>query len=77
VLTLMGAAVMAATSVGYSGGLEHYRGLLAKILMALVISSVIMVVLSLDRPRGYLLKVSQEPLVQVREAINEKLERTK
>lgn len=68
---------MAAISVGYSGGLEHYRGLLAKILMALVISSVIMVMLSLDRPRGYLLKVSQEPLMQVREEMNHEIEGTK
>jgi hypothetical protein len=68
---LMGAAVIASTSVGYSGGLERHRGLLAKIVLALTISCVIMVMLSLDRPRGKILSVSQEPLMQVREAMNQ------
>jgi len=74
---LMSAAVIAATSVGYSGGIERHHGMLAKILMALTVSSVIMVMLSLDRPRGDLLRVSQEPLMQVREAMNQEIEGTK
>jgi len=73
---LMGAAVIAAASVGYSGGLERHRGMLAKILLALTVSGVIMVMLSVDRPRGNLFRVSQDPLIQVREAMNQEIEGT-
>ncbi|NLH16673.1 MAG: hypothetical protein GX455_08845 [Phycisphaerae bacterium] len=73
---LMGAAVMAAASIGYSGGLKRHRGVLAKILLALTVSCVIMVMLSLDRPGGRLLKVSQDPLIQAREAMSPKMEGT-
>lgn len=73
---LMGAALMAAASIGYSGGLERHRGVLAKILLALTVSCVIMVMLSLDRPGGHLLKVSQDPLIQVRGDMNLEMEGT-
>jgi hypothetical protein len=73
---LMGAAVMAAASIGYSGGLERHRGVLAKVLLALTVSCVIMVMLSLDRPGGRLLTVSQDPLILVRQAMNPEMEGT-
>ncbi len=73
---LMAAAVVVAASIGYSGGFEHHRGILANLLVALTVSCVIMVMLSLDRPRGRLLNVSQDPMIQARAIMNPESEGT-
>jgi len=67
---LLVTSIVTSGTIGYSGGLDAQRGLAAKVLMAALVAGTIMVMLALDRPRGYLLQVSQWPIVQVQWMLN-------
>lgn len=66
---LFGAALTAAVSVGFSGGLGRHRGQPARILLTLLVSGTIYVILDLDRPQSGLIRVDQTPLLQVKEML--------
>jgi hypothetical protein len=66
---LFGAAVTAIVAVGFSGGLSHHRGMLARFMMIILVCGTIYVILDLEQPRRGLIQVSQAPLVRVKQII--------
>ena len=55
--------------LGYSGGLEGGRPLLATVSMSLLIVLVIFIIIDLDRPRRGLIEVSQESMLDLASSV--------
>ena len=60
---------IAGSVLGYSGGLEGGRPLLATIAMSVLIVLVIFIIIDLDRPRRGLIEVSQESMLDLLGAV--------
>jgi hypothetical protein len=68
-ILLFAAAIMSMGSVGAGGGLGGRRNVIATV-AAVLIASVIIVIVDLDRPGLGLIKVSQQSLIRVRDSLN-------
>ncbi|MDE2378745.1 hypothetical protein [Bradyrhizobium sp.] len=68
-LALFGIAAVGAAFTGYGRGLEARRTRLPLYLMALLLSSVILLILDLDRPTAGFIEVSQQPMVDTAASI--------
>jgi hypothetical protein len=69
VLLLLAGSVLALGMVGYANGLSEKRGLISALAVIVALSVVTTLVVDLDRPRDGLLRVSQQPLIDVIERI--------
>ena len=58
-------ALLAVNMVGYTLGLGRQRQLYSTSMLALAITVVMVVVLDLDRPRRGLVRVSQQPMIEL------------
>ena len=61
--------IIAGAVLGYSGGLEGGRPLLATVAMSVLIVLVIFIIIDLDRPRRGLIEVSQESMLDLGNAV--------
>jgi hypothetical protein len=61
---------LAMISMGYLAGIAGKRANLVNFALGLAFSSVLFLIIDLDRPREGLLKVSQQPLVELRQKIS-------
>lgn len=62
-------AVLAASLVGYSFGLARKRQPYSMAVLSIAITIVLAVILDLDRPRSGLIRVSQQPMIDLRAQI--------
>ncbi len=69
-LMIMAVAIATATVVGYNSGLGNRRNLLATITLVIVIVVTTWVIIDLDRPRGGLILVSQQTMIDLQETMN-------
>lgn len=69
-LLLFGGAIVAMAAVGFAGGIGNHRGTVGKYLLAALIAGTIFIVLDLDRSRRGIFKISQEPIVHLKELLN-------
>lgn len=63
---LFAAAVIAMCAVGLVGGLGAYRGMTARVLLAILLGGTIFIILDLDQPRHGFTKIDQTPLLQLK-----------
>jgi hypothetical protein len=68
-LLLLLVALLAAMLVGYGCGFANRRHLLSTSVLALLIGTVIVVIIDLDRPARGLIRVSQESMIRLRESM--------
>jgi hypothetical protein len=64
---LFGAAMTAMFALGYSGGLTQQRGILLRIMIALIVCGTVFTILDLDTPRRGLIQVEQTPMLRVKQ----------
>jgi hypothetical protein len=64
-LLLLGGSSLTLGMVGYSAGLTRQRGLISAVVLTFTLTTVLMLVVDLDRPRDGFLQVSQQPLLDV------------
>jgi hypothetical protein len=64
-------SVLGVGMVGYGAGLAGRRPIVVAALMILALTTTLVLVIDLDRPREGLLQVSQRPLIEVEAKINE------
>jgi len=62
-------AALAMGLTGYSCGLVGHRNLLPTVIASILIASVVLLIVDLDRPRRGLIRVSQQSMVRLRESI--------
>ncbi len=70
VLLLFGGTILAMATVGFAGGIANHRMMVGKWLLVILIGGTIFVVLDLDRPRRGIFRISQEPIVHLKELLN-------
>lgn len=63
-------AILAIGSVGYQIGLFHARYIVITLLLILTFSSVLILIVDLDRPQEGFIKVNQQPLIDLMDKIN-------
>jgi hypothetical protein len=69
-ILLYGAAIVSMGLVGSGWGLGGRRNLMSTVAAALLIASVILVIVDLDRPGRGLIKVNQQSLIRLRDSLN-------
>jgi hypothetical protein len=69
VLLLLGGSILALGMVGYSSGLTGRRSLASAVVLVIALSAVTVLVVDFDRPREGLLRVNQQPLIDVQQQI--------
>jgi hypothetical protein len=69
ILALFAVAAVAGAFAGYASVLETGRAVIAVYVMGLVVTSVIMLILDLDRPTAGFIDVSQQPMIDVARSI--------
>ena len=72
VLVLMIGAVLTMGVVGYSAGLTTRRGMVGAVVLIFALSTVLTLVIDLDRPREGFLQVSQQPLIDLHEELGDR-----
>jgi hypothetical protein len=65
VLALYGIAFLALMALGFNSGMNEHRPGIPAIVLAMAFSSVIVLIVDLERPRQQLFTVSQEPMADV------------
>lgn len=73
---LFGAAAIASTAVGYSGGLGKHRGLLAVTMLTLLVGGTVYTILDLDQPRRGLMQIEQTPVLRVKRSLDQDMQTT-
>ncbi len=68
---LVAIALMSLGMTGFSGGLAGQRALFFTITLAVMVAAVTLVIIDLDRPRSGFVRVSQQPLIDVLEIMDE------
>ncbi len=68
-LLLLCGAILTLAMVGYNAGLTGRRSPLTATVLIVVLGSVITLIFDLDRPQGGLVKVSQQPLIDLQQHI--------
>jgi hypothetical protein len=66
---LLGGSVLALGMVGYGAGLTGRRSLVGAVVLVVALSAVTVLVVDLDRPQDGLLRVSQQPLIDLQRQI--------
>ena len=67
---LLGTAVTCLGAVGFSGGLNKHRGMLARILFSLIVCGTIFVVLEMDRPERGIMRADQSPMIRLKQVLD-------
>lgn len=67
---LLGAPLIAMGAVGFAGGLSHYRGWLARIMLILLMGGTVFIILNLDQPRQGLIQIDQSPILLLRQVVD-------
>lgn len=62
-------AIMVTGVIGYGCGLGGYRNFFVTAMASILIASVILVIIDLDRPRRGLIRVSQTRMVELRDSL--------
>ncbi len=70
VFLLFVGTVLALATVGFAGGIANHRMMVGKWLLVILIGATIFVVLDLDRPRRGIFRISQEPIIHIKEILN-------
>jgi hypothetical protein len=70
-ITLFGLAIFGMVSTGYQAGLSATRRSPAMVLLALAFAGVLFLIVDLDRPHEGLLQVSQQPMLELQETMNQ------
>jgi hypothetical protein len=73
-ILLFGAAAIASTAVGYSGGLGKHRGVLAAAMLTLLVGGTVYTILDLDQPRRGLIRIEQTPMLRVQQYLNQDMQ---
>ncbi len=68
---LVAGGVLSVAMVGYNAGLTGRRSMLSAIVLAVVLSSVITLVIDLDRPADGIIRTNQQPLIDLRDSLKE------
>jgi hypothetical protein len=68
-LLLLGGSVLTLLMVGYSAGLTRRRSVLSAVVLVVALGAVLALVVDLDRPQGGLLRVNQQPLIDLQQQI--------
>jgi hypothetical protein len=66
---LIAGAVLALALVGYNAGLTRRHSLISAVVLVIALGAVLALVVDLDRPQGGLLRVSQQPLIDLQQQI--------
>jgi hypothetical protein len=69
-LLLFGGTVIAMAAVGFAAGIANHRGTVGKLLLAVLLGGTIFVVLDLDRPRRGIFRISQEPILHLKQVLD-------
>jgi len=69
-LLLFGGAIIAMAAVGFAGGIANHPGTTGKWLLAILLGATIFVVLDLDRPRRGIFRISQEPMLHLKQMLD-------
>ena len=69
ILVLMMGAVLTLGVMGYSAGLTARRGILSALVLMAALGTILTLVIDLDRPRDGFLRISQQPLIDLREEL--------
>jgi hypothetical protein len=69
-------AAMAMAMTGFGGGLSGRRSLFFTSMQAVLVAAVIMVILDLDHPRRGSIRISQQPMIQLRDSLQADAEPT-
>jgi len=69
-VVLYGIAILAIAGMGYHAGLLGHRSSFAYTVLILTFSAVLVLISDLDRSRQGLFRVSQQPMINLRAAIN-------
>ena len=67
---LFAVALMAALAVGYGSGIGKIRHRLPTIMLCVIVVLVTAVIMDLDRPRSGFIKISQDSMVRLRDALS-------
>ena len=70
-VVLLAVAVLALSAMGYHGGVAGTSRSPVMVAVALAFSAVIMVIADIDRPGQGFINVSQQPMIELRAALNE------
>ena len=70
VLLLFVGAIIAMLAVGFAAGMASHHGVVGTLLLAALLGSTIFVVLDLDRPCRGVFKISQEPMLHLKELLD-------
>lgn len=70
-LLLFVRAALALGMVGFNAGLTGRRSPLTAIVMIVVLGAVVLLIVDIDRPRGGTLTVSQQPMIELQERMDE------
>ena len=70
VLLLLAGSALSLGMVGYNSGLSQQRSLLSAAVLVIALSAVLTIVVDLDRPRQGFIQVSQQPLIDLRDALD-------
>ena len=73
-LLLFGGSIISLAAVGFAGGIANHRGSVGRLLLALLLGGTSFVILDLDRPRRGLFKLSQEPMLHLKETLERRAE---
>lgn len=70
-LLLLGGSVLSLVMLGYSAGLSRRRSLLSAVVLIIALGTVTALVIDLDRPQDGILRISQQPLLDVQRMIGD------
>ena len=76
-LLLFGGVVIAMAALGFAAGIANHRGTTGKLLLAALLAGTILVVLDLDRPRRGIFRISQEPMLHLKQLFERDVEANK
>ena len=68
-LLLLGGSVLTLLMVGYSAGLTRRRSVLSAVVLVVALGAVLALVVDLDRPQDGILRVNQQPLIDLQQQI--------
>ncbi len=73
-LLLFAGSIMTLGMMGYNAGLTRRRSSITAVTLIVALGAVITLVVDLDRPRGGLLEVNQQPLIDLQEQVGAPLQ---
>jgi len=68
-LLLLAGSALSLGMVGYSAGMIRQRSVLSAVVLVVALGAVLVLVIDLDRPQDGIIRVSQQPLIDVQERI--------